>query len=501
MGYLIAIALGVITASLFHLYTKNGRRRLPPSPWGLPVFGHLHLLGELPHRSLENLSNKFGPIMYLRLGQFPTIVCSSPAAAELVLKTHDPIFASRPKSQAVNHFFYGQKNLAWGEYGPRWRNLRKLCTLELLSSSKIESMKPKRKEDVNNLIRWLVDASKVHSVVDVSVKVESLIEDITYGMIFGHKDGRFDFKSSVQEIMKLAGAFNLADYVPVLGVFDLQGLGGRIKAVSKQVDGYLESIIEEHVRDASTGGKDHQHLDFIDVMLSLTESKNGQLEQLDRDTMKAVVLDMIVGAMDTTTTAIIWALSELFKHPKAMKKVQAELEDVVREDRMVQESDLVKLDYLDAVIKESMRLHPVAPLLLPHESMEDLSINGYYIPKKCRVIVNTWTIGRDARVWSENVNEFYPERFMQTNMDFKGHDLRFTPFGSGRRGCPGQQLGAIIVQLVVAQLVHCFNWELPNGMLHGDLDMNEKFGVTMTRATHLLAIPTIRFRSNSLSKF
>lgn len=201
--------------------------------------------------------------------------------------------------------------------------------------------------------------------------------------------------------------------------------------------------------------------------------------------------DMLVGSMDTSATAIEWAISELLKHPRVMKKVQEELETVVGMKRKVEESDLDKLEYLDMVLKESFRIHPVAPLLIPHQSVEDCKVGNFFIPKKSRVIINAWAIMRDPSAWSEP-ERFWPERFEGSNIDVRGRDFQLIPFGSGRRGCPGLQLGLTTVRLVVAQLVHCFDWKLPNDMLPSDLDMTEVFGLTMPRAHHLIAIPTYR---------
>lgn len=200
---------------------------------------------------------------------------------------------------------------------------------------------------------------------------------------------------------------------------------------------------------------------------------------------------MLAASMDTSATAIEWALSELIKQPRVMKKVQKELENVVGVEKMVDESDLESLEYLDMVVKETMRLHPVAPLLLPHASMEDCTIEGFYIPKESHIIVNAWAIGRDPFAWTDP-EKFFPERFEGSSIDLRGRDFQLIPFGSGRRGCPGMQLGLTVVRLVLAQLVHCFNWELPNGMLPTELDMTEEFGLTTPRAKHLVAIPTYR---------
>ncbi|KAJ0040037.1 hypothetical protein Pint_26771 [Pistacia integerrima] len=200
---------------------------------------------------------------------------------------------------------------------------------------------------------------------------------------------------------------------------------------------------------------------------------------------------MLVAATDTSGSTIEWTLSELIKHPEIMKKVQKELENVVGLDRMVEESDLDNLEYLDMVVKETLRLNPVIPLLLPHESVEDCTVNGFHIPKKSRIFINVWAIGRDPEAWTDP-EKFFPERFVGNKIDLRGRDFQLLPFGAGRRGCPGMQLGLTVVRQVVAQLVHCFDWELPNGMTPSELDMSEEFSLVTPRAKHLLAIPTYR---------
>lgn len=254
----------------------------------------------------------------------------------------------------------------------------------------------------------------------------------------------------------------------------------------------METIIDDHEQYARN---DYTKLDrdFVDVILALKNNPTSTHQQLaqsmDRSNIKAIILDMIFGAIDTSQTSIEWIMSELIRHPRVMKVLQEEIKNVIVDCEFVEESHLAKLDYLDMVVKETMRLHPVAPLLLPHESMQDIVIDGYYIQKNSRIIVNNWGIGRDPRIWSENVEEFLPERFIGCNIDLRGKSFQLIPFGSGRRGCPGLHLGLINIKLVVAQLVHSFDWGLPFGMSPDDLDMDEIFGLSVPRAKHLLAMP------------
>ncbi|KAI3730482.1 hypothetical protein L1987_61652 [Smallanthus sonchifolius] len=235
-------------------------------------------------------------------------------------------------------------------------------------------------------------------------------------------------------------------------------------------------------------------MDFIDILLSLKHEHSNTHDELsytiDRSNMKAILLDMIAGAIETTKTSIEWILSVLIKHPRVMKELQKELTTIVGDKPMVEENDLTKLRYLHMVVKETFRLYPVAPLLVPHQSIEDIVIEGFDIPKKTRLLVNFWAFGRDPKVWSDNWEEFLPERFLENEIDFRGHDFKLIQFGIGRRGCPGMNLGLLNIGLVVSNMVHLFDWELLNGMSPSDLDMNEKFGLSTPRAKPLLAIPT-----------
>ncbi|XP_077229751.1 cytochrome P450 71AU50-like [Tasmannia lanceolata] len=489
LAALVAI-VGVLSLVYLLCATRRKGRRLPPGPPGFPILGNLHMLGELPHHELHKLAKKYGPIMFIRLGLVPTVVVSSPQAAQEFLKTHDLVFASRPIIQASHYMSYDRKGMAFTEYGPYWRHVRKLCTLELLSNTKIDSFKSMRREEVRLLVESLKDSSKV--AVDLSAKVASLSANMTCLMVFGKKydDEDLDergFQAVIQEAMGLAATFNIADYVPYIGALDLQGLHRQMKAVSKVFDKFFEKIIDEHIQERESG---HSRKDIVDFMLSLMESKDSDFP-INRPTIKGIILDLLSGAMDTSATAIEWALSELFRHPQVMKKVQEELEATVGLERTVEESDLANLEYLDMVVKETMRLHPVAPLLIPHESMEDCVVNGFHIPKKSRIIINATAIGRDPDAWP-NAEEFLPERFVGSNIDVRGRNFQLIPFGSGRRGCPGMQLGLTVVHLVLAQLIHCFDWELPNGMSPGDLNMSEKFSLVVPRAKHLMAVPTYR---------
>nr|POF19144.1 cytochrome p450 [Quercus suber] len=194
------IILSVVLLAYILQRKSKTKKKLPPGPRGFPIFGNLHMLGEFPHKDLHQLAQKHGPIMHLRLGMVPTIVVSSPEAAKLCLKTHDLVFAGRPRNEASKHTSYEQRSLAFSQYGSYWRNLRKMCTLELLCNLKINSFKSMREEELDLLIKFIQEAAHDHVAVDLSAKVSSLSADMSCRLVFGKKymDKEFDergFKS------------------------------------------------------------------------------------------------------------------------------------------------------------------------------------------------------------------------------------------------------------------------------------------------------------------
>ncbi|KAJ8771197.1 hypothetical protein K2173_025923 [Erythroxylum novogranatense] len=453
---LVTIALSLIgLALIFQAWVGKSSskvKKLPPGPKGLPIIGCLHLLGKYPHQALHALTKKYGPIMHMRLGFVPSIVVSSPKAAELFLKTHDLL-----------------TNISFSPYGPYWKNMRKLCTLELLSNLKVNSFKSLRKEEIDLLVDSIKQASYELVAVNLSEKVSSLGADISCRMVFGKKytDKEFgdrSFTAVIHDALQLVAAPNLADYFPLIAPFDLQGLRKRMKA-----------IIDDHIQNKN----ENRTKDFVDILLGFVGSEETEYI-ISRDNIKAVMMDMFEASVDTSATVVEWAPSELMKNPQITKKLQKELDENVTLNRIVEESDLEGLNYLDIVIKETFRLHPVAPLLVPHMSSEDITIEGFHIPKNSH-----------PTVWSD-AETFFPERFVGSNIDFRGQDFELLPFGSGRRSCPGMQMGMTTVRLILARLVHSFDWELPDGMLPSELDMTEVFRIVTRRTTPLLAIPAYR---------
>ncbi|PIA24894.1 hypothetical protein AQUCO_15200001v1 [Aquilegia coerulea] len=181
-------------------------------------------------------------------------------------------------------------------------------------------------------------------------------------------------------------------------------------------------------------------------------------------------------------------MTELLCNPEKMAKAQAELKEIIAENKPIDESVIIRLPYLQAVVKETFRMHPPVPLLLPHKAESLVELCGYIVPKNTQVLINVWTMGRDPNVW-ENPTAFEPERFLNSNTDFKGRDFELIPFGAGRRICPGLPLAYRMVYLMLASLLHAFNWKLEDGLKPEDVDMEENFGITLQKAIPLRAIP------------
>ncbi|KAK8576651.1 hypothetical protein V6N13_032570 [Hibiscus sabdariffa] len=309
---LMLVLIGALCSLVYIFGTKNNKngRKLPPGPRSLPIIGSLHMLGKLPHQNLHHLAKRYGPIMSLRLGSIPTIVISSPQAAQLIFKTHDLVFASRPKMQASEYLSYGSKGMAFTPYGSYWRTVRKWCTLHLLTSSKVEYFAPTRKAHLGFLVESLKKVAAVGETVDLTGKIGEFIEDTMCQIIFGRtKDDRFNLKSLIEEAMHLHGLFNISDFIPYLAPLDIQGIGRRLKRTSKSLDMVLEKIIDEHVQGADLKGP-KAHRDFVDVMLSVLNQPMDPHDEdesyiIQRENIKAITLDMIAASFETSAVAIV----------------------------------------------------------------------------------------------------------------------------------------------------------------------------------------------------
>ncbi|XP_048553910.1 indole-2-monooxygenase-like [Triticum urartu] len=485
------------TATVTARAREDQLSKLPSPSSRLPIVGHLHLVGPLPHVSLRDLAAEHGRdgLMLLRLGAVPTLIVSSPSAAQAVLRTHDQVFASRAYSPVTDILFYGSTDVAFCAYGEHWRQVKKIATTHLLTNKKVRSYRHARENEVRLVVAKIREAATTGIAMDMSDLLNAFANDIVCHAVAGksfRKQGHNKlFRELVEANSSLIGGFNLEDYFPVLVKLDFikRMVCAKARKVNKMWDELLNSLIDEHAsRPASEQGGEES--DFIDVLLSIQQEYN-----LTRDHIKAQLEIMFEAGTDTSFIVLEYAMVRLMQKPHLMNKLKTEVRSTISKGKeMIAEDDLSSLAYLKAVIKETLRLHMPAPLLVPHLSMADCKINDYTIPSGTRAIVNSWALARDPSSW-ESAEEFMPERFMEggsaATMDYKGNDFPYLPFGTGRRICPGINFAIVTIEIMLANLMYHFDWKLPSESMEAGISMTESFGVTVHRKEKLLLVPVV----------
>ncbi|PHU21300.1 hypothetical protein BC332_06407 [Capsicum chinense] len=338
------------------------------------------------------------------------IVVSSAKLAKEVLKTQDLVFCNRPSLLGQQKLSYNGHDIAFSPYNDYWREMRKICVLQLFSLKKVQSFRPIREDEVSSMIKKISQQAASSQVTNLSNIMISLTSIIICRVAFGvrfdeeaHERKRFDYL--------------LAEAQAIMASFF--------------VSGFFSS------------------LSWIDKLTGL--------------------MNVLVAGSDTSAAIVVWAMTALVKNPKAMKKVQEEIRNLIGNKGVVNEDDIQNMSYLKAVIKETFRLYPPDPLLLLRESMKKSRLEGYEIQPGTLVHVNAWAIARETEIW-KNPTEFIPERFLNSNIDFKREDYELIPFGAGRRGCPGITLGIVAIELALSNLLYPFDWELPYGLKKEDID-------------------------------
>ncbi|KAK1412895.1 hypothetical protein QVD17_34483 [Tagetes erecta] len=311
---------------------------------------------------------------------------------------------------------------------------------ELLYGKKLDYLYPARHNEINSFIRYLSQKAK---------------------------DGKYVVLEG--ELMKLTS-----------------NVISRL-SMSKRYDALMEMIIMEH--EEARKQETREAKDLLNILLDISEDESMEIK-LTRENIKALIRDILGAGTDTSAISVEWALAELINHPNIMKKAVEEIDQVVGKNRLVQESDIPDLPYLQAIVKESLRLHPTAPMIL-RLSTQDCTVGGYHIPSNTTTLVNVWSLGRDPTVW-ERPLEFMPERFEGKPLDVRGQHFNLLPFGSGRRICPGTSLGLLMIHVTLGAMIQCFEWKAGE---HGNLarvDMEEGVGITLPRANPLICVPVVR---------
>ncbi|CAK8537863.1 unnamed protein product [Lathyrus sativus] len=478
--------------------TSSEKPTLPPGPKGLPFIGNLH---QLDSSSLGvnfyELSKKYGSLIFLKLGSRPTLVVSSAKMAKQVMKTHDIEFCNRPSLISHMKLSYNGLDQVFAPYREYWRHTKKLSFIQFLSVKRVAMYYSVRKYEVRQMMKMIteqyVPSNKPVNLHDLlACRTSAIVCRTAFGRRFEDEGTEHSmFHDLLKEMQEMTISFFYTDYLPFLGGFvdKFTGMMGRLEKIFQLLDGFFQTVVDEHLDPERKKLQPHEE-DVIDALIDLKNDPYCSMD-LKSEHIKPLIMNMLFAGTDTISSVVVWAMTALMKNPRVMKKVQEEIRKVFGEKGFIEEEDVQKLPYLKAVIKETMRLYPSLPILLPRETMKECEIEGYRIPNKTLVFVNAWAIHRDPEAW-KNPEEFYPERFIGSDIDFKGQDFDLIPFGSGRRVCPGLNMAVATVDLLLANLLYLFDWEMPEGLKREDIDFDGLPGLVQHKKHPLCLVAKTR---------
>ncbi|XP_004240740.1 probable (S)-N-methylcoclaurine 3'-hydroxylase isozyme 2 [Solanum lycopersicum] len=495
MYYLITpILLSLVfVITLRYFYRSKTKLPLPPGPFSWPFIGNLFHVGrKRPHASLAKLAQSHAPdLMSLRFGTRLVVVASSPAAAAAVLKTHDRLLSGRFVSHPIRVEGSKLHNVSTAfleECDENWKNVRTIYRGALFSNKALESQVSLRENKIREMMQYL--DTKMGQVIKIKFVVFVTALNVLANLLLSVDLIDFEGKGIgaglteyLRKFTEAGGILELSDLYPVLGILctDLQGTYKKLIGMFDTICAVWGDIVQDKRKRDSQPSLDS--VDFVDALV-----KNGFTDKH----VNALLLEIFAAGTESTTATSEWMLVELLRKPQALQKLRDEISQVVGGSKgIIKESDLPSLPYLDACFKETLRLHPPGPLLLPHRAVQTCEVMGYRIPRNTQVLVNMWAIARDSKIW-DDPSSFKPERFINSKFDNKGQKFEYIPFGSGRRICAGEPLASRFIPLAVASLIHKFDWILPNEIDPAKINMDEVLDVTMFKKDSLLVIPKLR---------
>ncbi|KAE8076178.1 hypothetical protein FH972_014842 [Carpinus fangiana] len=495
--------------SKFH--RNNGQRPLPPGPTPWPVVGNLPELwrNKPTFRWIHGLMKELNTeIACLRLAGVHVIPVTSPEIAREFLKQCDSMFSSRPLTMATEYSSRGFKTIALVPWTDQWKKMKKVVASNVINSKTLQWLLNKRTEEADNLVRFIRNQSeKSTCVVDVRLAIHQYCGNVIRKMMFnkryfgkGSNDGgpgveEVEYIESLWTLLNHICAFAVSDYIPCSRALDLDGHEKIVSEAMRIVSSYEEPIIDERVEQWRDGKKKEAE-DLLDAFIL---AKNSNREPtLSVEEIKAQITEIMLASVDNPANNVECVLSEMLDQPEVLQKAVDEIDRVVGKERWVQEYDIPELNYVKACAREGYRLHPVAPFNMPHVSMQDMTVAGYFIPKGSHVLLSRYGLGRNPRVWEEPL-KFKPERHLlkkdeslanHMEVNLTENELRFISFSTGRRGCMGVQLGTSMNVMLLARLLQGFSWSFPPNM--EEIDLSESVNhLLKAKPLHACAKPCL----------
>ncbi|KAF0927061.1 hypothetical protein E2562_029733 [Oryza meyeriana var. granulata] len=467
----VAAVLAVVVAKF-----SGKKLRLPPGPAGAPIVGNWLQVGDdLNHRNLMAMARRFGDILLLRMGVRNLVVVSSPDLAKEVLHTQGVEFGSRTRNVVFDIFTGKGQDMVFTVYGDHWRKMRRIMTVPFFTNKVVAQNRVGWEEEARLVVE---DVRRDPAAATDGVVIRRRLQLMMYNDMFRIMfDRRFDsvddplfnkLKAFNAERSRLSQSFeyNYGDFIPVLRPFLRRYLARCHDLKSKRMKLFEDHFVQERKKVMAQTGEIRCAMDHI-----LEAERKGEI---NHDNVLYIVENINVAAIETTLWSIEWGIAELVNHPSIQSKVREEITEVLG-GAPVTEPDLERLPYLQAVVKETLRLRMAIPLLVPHMNLNDGKLAGYDIPAESKILVNAWFLANDPKRWVRP-DEFRPERFMEEEkaVEAHGNDFRFVPFGVGRRSCPGIVLALPIIGITLGRLVQSFQLLPPPGM--DKVDTTEKPG-------------------------
>ena len=468
---LVAVAAVVFLRLWWRKWSKTGGgpKNLPPGPPGWPVVGNLIqvVLQRRPFMYVvRDLREKYGPIFTMQMGQRTLVIVTSPELIHEALVQRGPEFASRPADSPIRLIFsVGKCAINSAPYGPLWRALRRNFVTELINPARVKQCSWIRDWAMEHHMKRIRCEAAETGTVEVMSNCRKTICSVLICLCFGAKisEDRIKRIESILKDVMMATTPKLPDFLPVLTPLFRRQVKEAKELRKRQLE-CLIPLVRDRRSFVESGGKVNDYMvspvgaAYIDSLFGLEAPGRGRLGE---EELVTLVSEVINAGTDTSATAVEWALFHLVTDQEIQEKLYREIVDAVGRDGFVAESDVEKMRYLSAVVKETFRRHPPSHFVLSHAAVRDTQLGGYTVPADASVEFYTAWVTENPDTWKDP-DEFRPERFLEgdgVDVDVTGtKGLKMMPFGAGRRICPAWTLGMLHINLLLARMVQAFKW-------------------------------------------